>query len=882
MSGQREQVRVAAVRSRPPGRATASTDGERVELAWRLHREGVAQSNAGHPMRAIRLFERGLAATEGLGDDPAKKEARARLYISLARSRSEVAGLEAGLDLIELARATLGRVHAPSIRVHLHLQLGYMWMRAGQLDQAAIDFGAAVVLIDHAEPVVACNILLNRGGLALYRGDLKLARADLARCIEIASQHALPVEEFKARHNVGYLEFLSGNLAASLRQMDSAIEMRTAVSPAVALLDRSRVLLEAGLHREAEFSLRMAADLFQRDRLWQDVGEVELARAECALLDDEIPAARRLAARARDRFRRRRNDRWRRDAELVLLQSDLAAGRPGTRLAAPAMRLAGEFRSEGLATRARTARLVAAEALLSAGRLADARAVAAEAGPIRPADAMSTRLHTRLVRARIELAGPGRAAAGRQIRAGLDELTQYRAQFGSLDLQTASALHGRQLVELDLQLALDTGRAAAVLAAVERGRGISSRLPAVNAPDDPVAAELLAELRQASEELREIESDPAARQRVVRQRHRITGLQQSLRSRSWHAEGVGEAASVVAIADLGGALAEADAVLACFVASAGRLHAAVVAPNGDAQVIDLAPSDAVAELARRARADLDVLANGLMPDALREAVRASCARSLAGLDELLIRPLGQQSGELVIVPTGVLGAVPWGLLRSVRGRPVVVAPSSTAWVAATQRTPDPAVEPSIAVIAGPDLVHAVDEARQVSEAWPAAQVFDGHRASQQQLLTAMRDFSMVHVAAHGEHQAENPLFSSLRLADGAVFAYEFDRTARAPEHVVLSACELGQATIRPGDEALGLTSVLLHLGSRSVISGVARVHDEVSADVMGAYHKALASGSSSAAALAVALDSPAQPVAPFVCFGSAWTPTRGSEPVRFG
>lgn len=862
-------MRPATRRGRPAPRETTSA-GQLVERAWQLHRDGVAESNAGHPMRAIRLFERGLAVTDGVREDPTADQARARLYISLARSRSEVAGLAAGLDLIELARTTLGGLDAPTIRLHLHLQLGYMWMRAGQLDKAAADFGAAVLLIDHAEPAVACNILLNRGGLALYRGDLRLARADLARCIEVASRHGLPVEEFKARHNVGYLEFLSGNLAASLRQMDSAIEMGAPVSQAVALLDRSRVLLEAGLHREAESSLGMAAELFQHDRLWQDVGEVELARAECALLDGEIQAARRLAGRARDRFRRRRNDRWRRDAELVLLQADLAAGRPGSRLAVPAIRLADEFRSEGLASHARTARLVAAEAFLSAGRLADARAVAAEAGRIRAADAMSTRLHTRLVRARIELAGSSRAAAGREVRTGLAELTQHRAQFGSLDLQTASALHGRQLIELDLQLALETGRAAAVLAAVERGRGLSSRLPAVRAPEDPIAAELLAELRQAGEELRAIESDPAARQRAAAHRHRINGLQQSLRSRSWHAEGTGEAASVVPLGELAEGLEHAGASLVCFVESGRRLHAVVVGPRGDAQVVRLGEFAAVHELAKRSRADLDVLANGMLPEALRRAVRGSSARNLARLDELLLHPLGRLGGELVIVPTGVLGTLPWGLLPSLRGRPVVVAPSGTAWAAAARRTPERPSAPSVAVIAGPDLIHAEAEARQVSDAWPSAQLFDGDSARRQQLLTAMREFSMVHVAAHGRHQAENPLFSSLRLADGAVFAYEFDRTARAPEHVVLSACELGQATIRPGDEALGLTSVLLHLGSRSVISGVARVHDEVSAEVMGSYHKALAAGSSSAVALAVALDSPSQPVAPFVCFGSAW------------
>ena len=122
--------------------------------------------------------------------------------------------------------------------------------------------------------------------------------------------------------------------------MDEVLELEADVSAAVILLDRARVMIEAGLHRDADASLRQAGELFRAARLFKDVGEVELARAECALLDGEVAAARRLASSARDRFRRRGNERWRRDAELLLLQADLAAGRPG-RAAGPGGAAAG-------------------------------------------------------------------------------------------------------------------------------------------------------------------------------------------------------------------------------------------------------------------------------------------------------------------------------------------------------------------------------------------------------------------------------------------------------------------------------------------------------------------------------------------------------------
>jgi CHAT domain-containing protein len=61
----------------------------------------------------------------------------------------------------------------------------------------------------------------------------------------------------------------------------------------------------------------------------------------------------------------------------------------------------------------------------------------------------------------------------------------------------------------------------------------------------------------------------------------------------------------------------------------------------------------------------------------------------------------------------------------------------------------------------------------------------------------MAQADLVHVAAHGTHQADSPLFSSLRLADGPVFAHELDADTVRASHVVLSACEVGRSRFAP-------------------------------------------------------------------------------------
>jgi CHAT domain-containing protein len=174
----------------------------------------------------------------------------------------------------------------------------------------------------------------------------------------------------------------------------------------------------------------------------------------------------------------------------------------------------------------------------------------------------------------------------------------------------------------------------------------------------------------------------------------------------------------------------------------------------------------------------------------------------------------------------------------------------------------------LAALSGPGLTEAVAEVREVADAWSGTAettAATGADATRARLEEGLRSATVLHVAAHGSHQRQSPLFSSLQLADGALFAYEVGAVA---PHVVLSACELGQATTRPGDEALGWTRVLLQLGARCVIAGVSQVADDRAREVMVDYHRRLSHGDDAATALAAATEHGSY--VPFVCFGTSW------------
>jgi CHAT domain-containing protein len=255
-------------------------------------------------------------------------------------------------------------------------------------------------------------------------------------------------------------------------------------------------------------------------------------------------------------------------------------------------------------------------------------------------------------------------------------------------------------------------------------------------------------------------------------------------------------------------------------------------------------------------------ANDLIPPALRAAAGASLDRNLKALDTILLAPL-QANGDLYVVAREPLLSVPWTALPSRSGLRTAV----NSYVARGRTHARPTGERRMLAAAGPGVQHGAVEARAVGEQWPGATVLTGDDAVTEQVRTALATHDVVHLATHGQHDADNPLFASIDLADGPLFAHELDGTPLPGSVVILSSCEVGGSTQVLGGEVLGLTSVLLRLGARAVIASVAKLSDELAARVMPRLHAHLRDTDDPEAALAAALREVPEPV-PLVCFSS--------------
>jgi hypothetical protein len=604
----------------------------------------------------------------------------------------------------------------------------------------------------------------------------------------------------------------------------------------------------AGLFTEADHELAYAAEQAAGQRLSHTYADALQVRAEAALLAGRAQAAAQWAREARARFLGRDNARRAALASLLELRADLAAatgqpvrGQPATRQPTAGQPEAMAVRGQSLARRlgllglpedARVASLVAARALISAGRVTRAGRVAGRPGPPGRVDRLDTRLLWRLTRAELAAAAGQRAEASRHLLAGMTALHRHRAQFGCLDLQTGAAVHGQDLARAGLAAALGRRAPGAVYRWSERARAQALLLPTARPPDDPAAAATLEELRQARHALRARE---LAGRPVSGLRARVEALQRGIREQSWAMPGRPDAPAPRP-APLGMVRERlAGAALVIYLRDGPVLRSLVV--TGDSVQLRTVGGYAAAEEAvLRLRADLDAQAGRALPGRLAAAVTTATRQDAAAVGAAVLSPLlpGIGDRDLIVVPTGILMTVPWAALPGCAGRPVTVTPSATSWLAATRRLAAarerdpgwPGAQAATVLVAGPGNARGNAEIQAIAALRPHASVLTGADATPAAALAALGGAVIAHLAAHGQHQAENALFSSLELAGAPLLGYDLQQAARAPLMVVLSSCDLGLTDVRPGDETFGMVTALLSAGSATVVASVARVADD--------------------------------------------------------
>ncbi len=796
-------------------------------------------ASSGSYARVSRYLDRACAAS-------AEAYVHARAEITRAYVEAETGDPGGGVErcLRVLARHDLD----PVTEGKAWQQLGLIRMRTGETEGALEALARAVAVLPSGSDDLG-YALINRGNVHLQHGRATQAAADFTAARTALGRPGLELDRAKAEHNLGYTRLLLGDLIGAMTTIADAAEVLTASSPinrATVEQDRAEILTAAGRPREASVALERAAAAYGARRLRTFQAECELTLA-WTLLREDPGRARVVARRAARRFRAQTSPARALRAEAVALAAQVAAGDRTPALQRRVDATATALRERGLVREATVLRLESARLSVARGDLDAARE---RLGAVRPSPSapITTRLLAREVRAELARARDDPRRARDHVRAGLDDLHRWQSSFGSLDLQSTLVGHGRRLARHGLELAVADGHPAVVLEWSERARTLVGRVAPVRPPTDEQTARDLTELRL-----------PGTRGR------RAEELRRRVRQRQWYAAGAGEVTEPVELDHLTSVLEVDDAALVAHVVVGDRVTALVCTAD-DARVLELGPLAPLRADLEGLTADL-AMAAGHRDDPLAAPLRASLRARLRVVADRLVAPVLPTLGDrrVVLTPSGALAGTPWSLLPGLLGRPLVIPPSATRWLE-LRGAPRPR---TAGLVAGPRVARGPEEVTRAAAAWPRARVLRHGAATTSGVAELAEQVDLLHLAGHGRHTAENPLFSAIELADGPWFGYDLDRLRRPPSTVVLSACELGRVAVRSGEEAIGLSAAWLHAGARTVLSSPVLLADDVACEVMADWHVRVAGGAPPADALAEVV-SRADDVVPLLAFGGGW------------
>jgi len=803
-------------------------------LALSLSRqaEGLALRCLEQPQESVRALESAVRAADRGGHTVQAAKAQVSLALSLGfagRNRHALRVLdraEAVLDGVERARAQVQRATL------------LCWI--GRPRTAMMVLPAALDEVRRAGDRLWQARALSSTGLAQVElGDLRPAESALEAAEQLFLDLAQHADAAGNRHNRGWCATLLGDIPAALEHYGVAEQRFLALGLPVAelQLDRARLLLAAGLAHEACAVASKALEQLSLKRASGGRAEALLVLSEILLQLGDPAAAQATAADAVQALRRQKRAGRTAVAKYTQLYAAWLAGQGGRTLYLAARRLAPVLERNGLHATARDARMLAGRAAFGSGDHEAGRIELELVARDRRRGSARLRSQSWLAEALLRLDGENRRGAGRALREALRVMEAHRASIGALELRARMAAQIEEVAALGRRLALDSGRAEQLLRWTEYGRAVALRLPPVRPPADPELAADLAQLRR----LGAGSDSDAARAR----------LQERIKRRTRQLAGAG-----AALAAPQGARQLADALgtrtLVSFVLIDDCLYA-VTLMGGRLRRWSLASAAQVHRELEFVLAAQRRSVRAGRPGRLADADGASLRDAVGRLDALLLRPIHDLANatELVITSPSVLNNVPWSLLPTASARPITVTPSATAWHAAIGQ---PRADGHVVLVAGPDLVHATAEIADLATVYPEPIVLTGDDAAVAAACQALDGASTAHLAAHGESNMDNPLFSSLRLADGPLMTYDLGQLGAVPDLVVLSACDSLAGAVY-GDELLGMATALLQLGAQTVIGSLAPLPDLTARPAMYTLHQRLARGDPPATALQRARES---------------------------
>lgn len=796
-----------------------------------------------------------IALADGLVD------LAARTRVSLSFVLGRLGALDDALAVLDASEAHLEDADL----ARLHKQRGLVLYWRGDFAAAASTLETACgELRRHGDRLGEVQARVNLGAVLGQIREYAAAEGHQRQAIEIGETLGADLLVATAQHNLGYLAMLRGDLPTAIEEFETAERGFVSVGAEAYLprlhADHAQVLGEAALFDDASMLMRNALDMLERHGNEIEVAGALVTQSEIRLAQGDAAGARAAADEAAQWFTKHGRDGWVAISTSLALQAAARERVPPADLAAALTEVAERLDRDGLRAEAVRAHLVAAKVRVDNSHsfddfLADPPVPLISPETRRAANRGRSTDQILLASVDAQLAARrnDRRGARRAVTRGLKVAMSAQAALGSIETRAHAAVHGYALTRLGARLAIEDGRPRELLERVEATRLLTSRLPSVRPDENSATAKLLVDLRRLDGAMVDPastagEREDAARARVV--------VERNVRRRSRARRGEPDT-SVGLRHELSAALAQLDDRLLLAHADLDGTLYAVAVVDGRASLHQLGPVLDVKNRMEGVAFALNRLNRRQGSAPSRQAATEMLDALAAELASLLLPNLiAESAGPVVIVPTAALHDVPWALLPSLDGRPVSINPSVSAWARAdrTRRERRSARTGPMRVgfMAGPGLEFADLEVSQLAAEYADPRVVVGRAATGAAFAELLGWADLVHIACHGSFRTDNPMFSSLHLADGPLIVHDLERLDRLPETVVLPACNVANTKALHGGSLLGLATALITLGAGNVIAPLTPINDASSVAVMFRLHRELLAGRSPAAALAAA------------------------------
>jgi len=210
--------------------------------------------------------------------------------------------------------------------------------------------------------------------------------------------------------------------------------------------------------------------------------------------------------------------------------------------------------------------------------------------------------------------------------------------------------------------------------------------------------------------------------------------------------------------------------------------------------------------------------------------------------------------HLVIVPHGSLHFLPFhaffnGETYLIDQFEISYAPSASVLKYCLEKESIPNTRALLVGVVDQNAPMVAEEIARLKDVFPTAQVLLNDAATRERFVEECRTSSFLHIATHAVFRQDNPMFSSFKLADGWLTAFDLFSMACQTNLVTLSGCQSGVSEVTGADDLLGLMRGFLYAGARSMLLSLWNVNDDSTTDLMTRFYEEWRQGTAKSVAL---------------------------------